>query len=851
MQHTRPNFVVADRAEDVVGPDSIRQLVEDGTLNDDTLVFFPYKNEQGRRHIGWHGTYRRWAECRHEFAGGERSQDHRRPSVPLKVWHEGDVQPSDIKQGLLGDCYLMAACASIALLPPEYLVHDLIIDCSDVGLFGVKFYFAGRWMSVAIDDRFPCIISGGVVRPCFAQPSSDGALWTCIIEKAFAKLMGSFEALIGGEAVDAQNYLCAGDVETRELDGGISLDDDCLSTADSPTTRTSSTKRLMETELKKDAAERVWMELCTRVPLPRDRSASSIAFDRREGTVAAAFFSCAVATGRISAATTSGLNTQHQYSILGAIELASGERIIELHDPHGKCQWNGAYCATDTARWTSAAKREILGSSRMSVPESGCAFMTWSDFKSLFKEIGICSAFPQVKGEGMERRISVLGSWQAGVSAGGKCGHETFKFNPAFSLRLRDGHTGRGKRRASGDERVRAKVTLSQPDTRPMLQQPRDTRAGACDRASWEDMYLYCLTASTYRRLTAPRTVIPGITQSSKRSIRDGASRFGGRLLSRQHPQPVESSDPYLPDWVREISPTLRLHRRLGQAELELDPHENYVLVACAWAPGISDSTDAEHSRNASSIAGVRNGWDFCITMHASIDIQLSPLDRDSSSELPSPEQQRLMQSLRTRQARCCICERMFEPGDPHYEIPEGQTHLGKCYEDYCERIARRCLECGGAVLGGYHQLVDDPNAPALRSKLNAARGIEATDDWKHPLVLHSEQACYARYRERHAPRCTVCGGPVLSKFFEVDDGGAKLIIHEEGNCYQQYREATAERCLVCKRPVIDRYYDVEAGKGKVHAEGDCLDQWKARQEGHRPRGQYHSAASGVASDDY
>eukprot|EP01043_Picozoa_sp_COSAG02_P034182 COSAG02_NODE_2377_length_9006_cov_6.225864_2_plen_617_part_00 len=500
------SFVVASRGEDVVGPDSIRQLVEGGTLNDDTLVFFPYKTEQGRRHKGWHGAHRRWADCRDEFAGGELSQVHRRPNMPLKVWHEGDVQPSDIQQGLLGDCYLMAACASIALLPPEYLVHDLIIDCSDVGLFGVKFYFAGRWMSVAIDDRFPCIISGGVVRPCFAQPSSDGALWTCIIEKAFAKLMGSFEALIGGAAVDAQNYLCAGDVETRELDGGISLDD-FVSTADSSAKR--SMKRQTEKEMKEDAAERIWLELSSRIKLPRDRSASAIRIDGREGTSAAVFFSCAVASGRVSAATTLGLNTQHQYSILGAIELASGERIIELRDPHGKCQWNGAYCTNDTARWTSAVKREILGSSRLSVPESGSFFMTWSDFKSIFTEIGICSAFPKGKGERMERRVSVLGSWQAGSSAGGKCGRETFKFNPAFSLRLRDGRTGRGKRRFVSDERVRVKVTLSQPDTRPSLQQ-------------WEDMYLYCVTASTYRRLTAPRTVISGI-ESSKRNIRDGA----------------------------------------------------------------------------------------------------------------------------------------------------------------------------------------------------------------------------------------------------------------------------------------------------------------------------------------
>ena len=828
--------VVASRGNNIVGPDSIRQLVKNGTLNDDTLVFFPYKTEQGRRHLGWHGTHRRWAECKHEFAGGELSQEHRssrtEKRAQLKVWHEGDVQPSDIKQGLLGDCYLMAACASIALLPPAYLVHDLIIDESDVGLFGVKFYFAGRWMSVVIDDWFPCIICGGVLRPCFAQPSSDGALWTCIIEKAFAKLMGSFEAIIGGEAVDAQNYLCAGDIETRELNGEASLQDS-VATEDNPASSSTQRKREkpMQQGVKQDAAEQIWLELCDRVPLPRDRSASSIAIDGGQHTGAAAFFSCAVASSKTSAAASSGLNAQHQYSILGAIELvSSGERIIELRDPHGKCEWNGAFCPTDT-RWTSAVKREIFGSSRQSVPESGCAFMRWVDFRSFFDEIGICSAFPQAQAQGVVRRESVLGRFDA-HSSGGKHGLDTFKFNPAFSLHMLAGRSSQGKRRAASNERrVRVKVTLSQPDTRPIKRS--DVAGGGAHGHAlpWEDMYLYCLTASTYQRLTAPRTLARG-TESSKRNIRGGASRLSGMLPSQRPTQPVEPSDPYLPDWVREISPTLRLRRRLGQAELDLDPQEHYVLVACPWGPGVSYTADSERSttNGRTSIGGLGNGWDFCITLHASAEVQLSPFESDRSAELPGTEQRQLMQSLRPRQACCFICERGFETGEAHYEVPEGHTHL-QCHEDYRERTARRCLECGKAVLGRYRQLEeDDPNALALRAKLNAAHGFEATIDWKHPLVVHSDNGCYDRYRERTAPRCAVCGGSVLSKYYEVDkDGGdAKLIIHAEGDCYQQYQEATAERCLICKLPVLGSFYDVQkdSKQGKVHADGHCHKRW-------------------------
>jgi hypothetical protein len=693
------------KGKDVVGADAIRRLVEDGTLTDDTLVFFPYKTEKGERHADWHGTHRRWAECRHEFVGGELphrgGRGGRDRGNRLKVWHDGDVRPSDIRQGLLGDCYLMAACASIALLPPEYLVHDLIIDCSDVGLFGVKFYLCGRWISVAIDDRFPCVVSGGILRPCFAQPSSDGALWTCIIEKAFAKLMGSFEAIIGGQAVDAQNYLCAGDIETLELDGGVSLTDDAATKHDSSSSGSGGKSNRKELE-KEDPAEHIWRELCHRVPLPRDRETSPMVSAGGQrgssdggggGGGTAAFFSCAVANSRIGAATTAGLNAEHQYSVLGAIELASsGERIIELRDPHGKCEWSGAYSVADTGRWTSALKREVLGSSRLSVPEDGSAFLSWSDFTALFSEIGVCSAFPQEEEErrGVVRRESVLGRWEAGVTAGGKHGIETFRFNPAFSLCLlrgRGGGSGRGRRRGasgspSGGGKERVKVTLSQPDTRSMAQHARGHGGGADDDAPWEDMYLYCLTEATYERITAPRTTVPTSATASTK-----ASRLSGRLLRSRSKQVESAADPYLPDWSREISPVLRLRRRLGQAELELEPGERYILVACAWAPGVSDAPESDRATTGtrsggSSIAGVGNEWDFCITMHASADlVELAPLDLDSELRRrglgpPSAEQRRQMQSLRSRDARCTVCERGFQPGDAHFEVPEGQVSM-------------------------------------------------------------------------------------------------------------------------------------------------------------------------------
>jgi hypothetical protein len=49
-----------------------------------------------------------------------------------------------------------------------------------------------------VDDYFPCFVNGG---PIFSS-SQDNELWILILEKAYAKLHGSYLALRGGYAID-------------------------------------------------------------------------------------------------------------------------------------------------------------------------------------------------------------------------------------------------------------------------------------------------------------------------------------------------------------------------------------------------------------------------------------------------------------------------------------------------------------------------------------------------------------------------------------------------------------------------------------------------------------------------
>lgn len=63
------------------------------------------------------------------------------------------------------------------------------------------------WQVVLIDDRIPCDATG---RPAFCRSQSPNVYWPMIIEKAYAKFCGTYEAMQGGTVTQGLEDLTGG-----------------------------------------------------------------------------------------------------------------------------------------------------------------------------------------------------------------------------------------------------------------------------------------------------------------------------------------------------------------------------------------------------------------------------------------------------------------------------------------------------------------------------------------------------------------------------------------------------------------------------------------------------------------
>ncbi|XP_066988981.1 calpain-5-like isoform X5 [Macrobrachium rosenbergii] len=341
-----------------------------------------------------------------------------------RLFVEG-VSANDVTQGQLGNCWFVAACATLTGV--KELWHRVIPDYKDQeygdlhpGIFHFRFWRFGEWVDVVIDDLLPTI-EGQLL---FTHSREKGEFWCALLEKAYAKLHGSYEALEGGNLSDALVDLTSGVSAHLDLTVGGYTDD---------FEKRKQLFKMMAKEMNEHAL------MC-----------------------------CAITTGEVfnsphsheeaEMRTNVGLVKGHAYGITACRKINIGEtglfsifrgaqkiRMIRLKNPWGEKEWNGAF-SDGSPEWSkvSASEREKLG---LTFEDDGEFWMTFDDFVEHFTDLSICFLI-NTKVFSLSKtwyETTFYGAWTIGIRghnadrAGGCTNHkETFLRNPQYRFDIKD-----------------------------------------------------------------------------------------------------------------------------------------------------------------------------------------------------------------------------------------------------------------------------------------------------------------------------------------------------------------------------------------------------------------------------
>ena len=117
------------------------------------------------------------------------------------------VSAGDVRQGSIGDCFLLSAIAAVASKRRELLVNNFVKYDVAKGVFGVRLFINGVWTFVIVDDFAAYTSDGQLV---YASCANSSELWLPVLEKAIAKVCCCYENIDGGVTDWALEMLTGG-----------------------------------------------------------------------------------------------------------------------------------------------------------------------------------------------------------------------------------------------------------------------------------------------------------------------------------------------------------------------------------------------------------------------------------------------------------------------------------------------------------------------------------------------------------------------------------------------------------------------------------------------------------------
>ncbi|KAM4770840.1 calpain-13-like [Rhinophrynus dorsalis] len=293
----------------------------------------------------------------------------------------------DIVQGEIGDCWVLAAVGALTL-HRKYLDNvipkDQEFTYKYAGIFHFRFWQFGEWVDVVVDDRLP-MLNG---RYLSVQPRTNNEFWPSLLEKAYAKVRGSYQNLHWGFISEA----------LVDFTGGVQMD--FLLTKPPPDWR----------DIVIAAAKSGSLVGCT---TPGDQRTGNMELNN-------------------------GIVQGHAYSVTDATQVEYNnklEDIVRVWNPWGQGEWNGRW--SDRSPQWQRVRPEIRN--KLNVQRNDGEFwMSCTDFMQNFNHASICNHTPAYLDFESPPRVwktsCYFNQWIRGSSAGGCSTTEDMWRNPQYVI---------------------------------------------------------------------------------------------------------------------------------------------------------------------------------------------------------------------------------------------------------------------------------------------------------------------------------------------------------------------------------------------------------------------------------
>eukprot|EP00746_Dinoflagellata_sp_MGD_P007856 gnl/MRDRNA2_/MRDRNA2_115630_c0_seq1.p1 gnl/MRDRNA2_/MRDRNA2_115630_c0~~gnl/MRDRNA2_/MRDRNA2_115630_c0_seq1.p1 ORF type:complete len:560 (-),score=116.37 gnl/MRDRNA2_/MRDRNA2_115630_c0_seq1:95-1684(-) len=283
-----------------------------------------------------------------------------------------NIEPNDIAQGALGDCWFLAGIAALAEFPGAIENCFQTKKINEKGMYKVKMWNGSSWEQIIIDDLIPCV-SG---QPAFSRPAGN-ELWVVLLEKALAKWCGNYAATEGGFENFCWEMLTGApnQVGYQNPDGAAgqwqALD------VKFPDLHAPHGIQATASSEGSCSPDDMWNKLCD--------------FDDKNYVMGASTNKEGEDSGQIGHSggehiRADGIVKGHAYSLITATE-AEGFKMVQLRNPWGNdAEWKGAF-SDHSSDWSQ--NPELAQALGYGCKPDGVFWMTWEDFQECYDAIWV------------------------------------------------------------------------------------------------------------------------------------------------------------------------------------------------------------------------------------------------------------------------------------------------------------------------------------------------------------------------------------------------------------------------------------------------------------------------------